>query len=81
MDEVKLTWNVHYIRKSGHETVSRRPNELSHLPEIKGVEDQLIPYDPADLEEIDNCVEPLEEEEEEGSYCEFYEYFDYLMEF
>ena len=81
LDEVKLTWNVHYIRKSGYETVSGRPNELFYLPELKGVEDQLKPYDPANLEEIDNYVESLEEEEVEGSYCEFYEYFDYLMEF
>ena len=76
LDEVKLTWNVHE-----YETVSGRPNELFYLPELKGVEDQLKPYDQANLEEVDNYVESLEQEEVDGPRCEFYEYFDYLMEF
>eukprot|EP00794_Sanderia_malayensis_P012929 gene12929-14261_t len=34
LNRVKSHWNSHYIRKSRHETIAGRPNELYFLPEL-----------------------------------------------
>ena len=36
VDMVKQHWNTHYIRKSRHDTVSGRPDELFFIPESHG---------------------------------------------
>ena len=41
LDEVRRHWNSHYIRKSRHDTVAGRPDELFYLPECVDVENQL----------------------------------------
>ena len=41
LDEVRRHWNSHYIRKSRHDTVAGRPDELFSLPECVDVENQL----------------------------------------
>ena len=41
LNEVCEHWNSHYIRKSRHDTVAGRPDELYFLPECLNAEDQL----------------------------------------
>lgn len=41
LDEVCRHWNSHYIRKSRHDTVAGRPDELFYLPECIDAENQL----------------------------------------
>lgn len=41
LDEVCRHWNSHYIRKSRHDTVAGRPDELFYLPECVDAENQL----------------------------------------
>ena len=49
LDEVQHHWNTHYIRRSRHDTLAGRPNELYYLPEnvdaenhVKVVEDEKL---------------------------------------
>ena len=39
LDSVKNLWNTHYIRKSRHDTIPGRPDELYYLPENNGFQD------------------------------------------
>ena len=41
LDEVREHWNSHHIRKSRHDTVAGRPDELFYLPECVDAENQL----------------------------------------
>lgn len=41
LDFVRLHWNTHYIRKSRHDTVAGKPDELYFLPEMSNATDQL----------------------------------------
>lgn len=41
LNEVCQHWNSHYIRKSRHNTVAGRPDELYYLPECVDAEIQL----------------------------------------
>ena len=36
LDQVKLQWNTRYIRKTRHDTIPGRPDELFFLPELTG---------------------------------------------
>ena len=36
LDQVKLQWNSHYIRRTRHDTIPERPDELFFLPELSG---------------------------------------------
>lgn len=36
LDNVVQMWNTHLIRRSTAETVNGIPNELYHIPEIRG---------------------------------------------
>jgi len=38
-DLIRDHWNTHYIRKSRHDTIPGRPDDLFHLPENSGFED------------------------------------------
>ena len=40
LDQVKLQWNTHYIRRTRHDTIPGRPDELFFLPELSGGQDQ-----------------------------------------
>ena len=39
LNRVKDHWNSHYIRRSRHETIAGRPNELYFLPELHDCQD------------------------------------------
>ena len=43
LDHVRDHWNTHYIRKSRHDTIPGRPDELFYLPENGGFEDFKCP--------------------------------------
>ena len=40
LDQVKLQWNIHYIRGTRHDTIPGRPDELFFLPKLSGVQNQ-----------------------------------------
>lgn len=36
LNEIKEHWNNHFIRKSGHDTISGRPDSLYYQPQLRG---------------------------------------------
>ena len=40
LDQVKLQWNTHYIRRTRHDTIPVRLDELLFLPELSGGQNQ-----------------------------------------
>ena len=36
LDQVKLQWNTYYIRRTGHDTIPGRTDELFFLPDLSG---------------------------------------------
>ena len=74
LDRVRDHWNTHYIRKSRHDTIPGRPDELFYLPENHGFEDF-------------KCAVSEQQLEDMGEYCEvpeensvYVEYFNYVIE-
>lgn len=56
-----LYWNTHYIRRSRHETIAGKPDELFFNPESRGAENHLQPVDDIIMEELRNqCKESIE---------------------
>ena len=51
LDFVQFHWNTHYIRRSRHETVPGKPEELYYLPENFGASNHLHPVSPEKLDE------------------------------
>ena len=72
LDTVKDHWNTHFIRRSRHETVSDRPDQLFFLPELHSAQD----YKHSVTEE--QCQHILENhlnvEECRNEYEEYFEY-------
>lgn len=44
LDHVRDNWNTHYNKKSHHDTIPGRPDELFYLPENSGFEDFRCPF-------------------------------------
>ena len=61
LDEIKESWNCHYVRKSRHHTVSGIPNQLFYLPESVGTTDYHKVYDERDLREAEQSVSVVED--------------------
>ena len=40
LDQVKLQWNTHYIRRTRHDNIPGRVDELFFLPELSGGQNQ-----------------------------------------
>ena len=40
LDQVKLQWNTHYIKRTRHDTILGMPDELFFLPELSGGQNQ-----------------------------------------
>ena len=40
LDQVKLQWNTHSIRRTKHDTIPGMPDELFFLPELSGGQNQ-----------------------------------------
>ena len=74
LDHVKNHWNSHYIRRSRHDTVPGRPNELFYLPDMHGAQNYLQPVNGNQCQQVEEN-HTIEEETNE-----FQEYFNYVME-
>ena len=72
LDEVKESWNTHYIRKSRHDTICGRPNAIHSLPEAHGGISGLIVNVPED--ELAYANEHLIEREDESKYQDYFKY-------
>ena len=73
LDTVKDHWNTHFIRRSRHETVSGRPDQLFFLPELHSAQD----YKHSVTEE--QCQHILENHlSVEECRSEYEEYFEYV---
>jgi len=71
---VAMHWNTHYIRRSRHDTISGKPDELFFLPEASGGEDQLQPVTEDHMREaVSQCEHPNEDNE-------YQDYFKYVCE-
>ena len=68
-----LQWNTHYIRKSRHDTVPGRPDELLFLPERSGAENHLQYTTQQQLEEVRNSgnLGPIDND---NDYQQCYQY-------
>ena len=66
--------NTHYIRKSRHDTIPGRPDELFYLPENGGFEDFKCPVTEQLLEDMAVYCGSVEDENI------FLEYFNYVSE-
>ena len=62
LDEVRRHWNSHYIRKSRHDTVAGRPDELFYLPECVDAKNQLQAIGNAKFQDMfQYCIDYQEE--------------------
>lgn len=74
LDHVRDHWNTHYIRKSRHNTVPGRSDELFYLPENSGFEDFRCSITE---QQLDDMAVYCTTDEEENI---FLEYFNYALE-
>ena len=72
LEEIKESWNCHYVRKSRYYTQAGIPNQLFLLPETVGADDYKKEYDEQDLLEIENTLNVSIEND-----SEYQEYFSY----
>ena len=72
LEEIKDSWNCHYVRKSRYYTQAGIPNQLYLLPETVGAEDFKKEYDSRDLIDIEDSVNVSTE-----NYSTYQEYFSY----
>ena len=75
LDFVVQHWNSHYIRRSSHDTISGRPDELLYLPELHSGKDLLHQVSEQECQYVKENYLSLEE-----SRNEYQEYFEYVME-
>jgi len=74
LDIVKDHWNTYLIRRSRHETVSGRPDELFYLPELHSAQDFKHPVSE------EQCHYVLENYVDSGEcHNDFQEYFYYVV--
>ena len=83
LDQVKLQWNTHHIRKSRHNTIPGRPDELFFLPELSGGQNQGTNI--SSDSEIDSAYSEEENLMEDATIVmndadeELVEYFEYVV--
>eukprot|EP00794_Sanderia_malayensis_P016404 gene16404-18041_t len=71
LNRVKSHWNSHYIRKSRHETIAGRPNELYFLPELHDA--QSFIQEVAD-QDIQTVFENFHVPPKESDYQDYFRY-------
>ena len=74
LDEVKESWNSHYIRASRHYTCHGIPNKLYFTPESVGVDDHKEPGVLSDILTIENEVTVPATDDSSAQYQEYFEY-------
>lgn len=57
LDEVKESWNSHYVRASRHYTYHGIPNKLYFTPESVGIDDHVELCAPSDISAVENEVD------------------------
>ena len=68
LDEFRDHWNTHYIRRSRHDTIPGRPDELYYLPEGVNAENHIHPIDDEQYQDMLNyCAE-----DQEDIYLEYF---------
>ena len=81
LDQVRLHWNTHY-RRTRHDTISGRPDELFFLPELSGGQNQGTHISDS---EIDSAYSEEENLMEDATIImndaneELVEYFEYVV--
>ena len=75
LDRVKDHWNTHFIRRSRHETVSGRPDQLFVLPELHSTQDHKHSVTEEQCQDI--LENHLSVEECRNEYEEYFEYVTY----
>ena len=81
LDQVRLHWNTHY-RRTRHDTISGRPDELFFLPELSGGQNQVTNINDS---EIDSAYSEEENLMEDATIVmndadeELVEYFEYVV--
>ena len=78
LNEIRESWNCHYVRKSRHHTVPGIPNQLFFLPESVGAVDYQKIYDERDLQEAEHSVTVVEDNNR--VYQEYFSYSANLLE-
>ena len=78
LDEVAECWNAHYIRRSRHDTVPGRPDELYYIPERTERENMLRAVDDNDVREMQQYLTSKESEMTDDDE-DYYEYFNYVV--
>lgn len=73
LDDVSVHWNSHYIRKSRHDTVAGRPNELFYLPECRQTRSYLQPVEEDRIADMSNYCHDYEE------VSNYQEYFNTIL--
>ena len=74
LDEVKESWNTHYMCRSRHDTICGRPNAIYSLPETHwGISGLIVDVANAELAYTSENV--IEQDNEN----EYYDYFCYVM--
>ena len=82
-DQVKLQWNTHYIRRTRHDTIPGRPDDLFFLPELSGSQNQETNI--SSDSEIDSAYSEEENLMEDATIVmndvdeELAEYFEYVV--
>ena len=83
LNEVRESWNSHYIRASRYHTAHGIPDVLYFLPETSSSIDHKKPFDINDLPEVENELTSFEGEGTEDETCEddrvYEEYFSMIL--
>ena len=62
LDQVKLQWNTHYIRRTRHDTIPGRPDELLFCPESSGGQNQVTNIGDSEIDSAHSEKENLMED-------------------
>ena len=82
LDQVKLEWNTHYIRRTRHDTIPGRPDELFFLPDLSGGQNQGINISDSVIDFVYSEEENLMEDATivmNDADEELVEYFEYVV--
>ena len=82
LDQVKLQWNTHYIRRTRHDTIPGRPDELFFLPELSGGQNQGTNISDSEKDSTYSEEENLKEDTTivmNDADEELVEYFEYVV--
>lgn len=75
LNDVKESWNSHYVRKSRYYTAHGIPDQLFFYPEsFNGAESYQKGYVQPDMDEIEHHINPASEDESHQLHQEYFQY-------